>query len=119
MTKLIGTDWLNDSMGLIVLRLVSHHGPDGAIDTIKRFVADNGGYEITVNVCGVELDFEGFVRSFTEHMDRMVTERAGELLKDRLGDLSANLFDTMHEIDKGLKAKAAEMLGYDPWENDR
>jgi hypothetical protein len=79
-------------------------------------------YDVRVTINGVELDFRDFAAEVQRQLDDMVTREAGELLKQTVGgkldDLVADAHESLRRLNEGVQKKAAEMLGYSPWERD-
>jgi hypothetical protein len=112
--------WLDTFVGHAFLSMVSDKGSDKeAIEKIMERCAAYGGYDLRVTANDVQLDFDVFLKKIESQMDRMIVEKAGELLKSKLGDLLFEFEEVAQEFGTGLKREAAKLLGYDPWERER
>ncbi len=61
---------------------------------------DDGIYEITIQVNGVEVDAEAFVNRWQENVARQVTEAAETLIREKFVDLG----DSVSEIDELVRS---------------
>ena len=76
-------------------------------------------YEVSLIINGEAHDFRLFAREVANQIDRMVGDAAGRIVKERLGDTLEELAESANNAVKhlveGVRGKAAEMLGYNPW----
>ena len=84
--------------------------------------ADAPVYDVRVSINGVELDFRDFAEEVQRQLDDMVMREAGELLKQTVGDKLNDLINDTHtslkHLHEGVKQKAVELLGYNPWKDE-
>lgn len=57
-------------------------------------------YEISLTINGIEFPIRTFVKLIEKQMDRMVVEKAKDLLKDKFNKLSNSLFKIEEMIDR-------------------
>lgn len=69
--------------------------------------------DIEFKINGVECSFEHYFHRILAEMDAHIVEKAHELLEEKLRDFS----ETIYDLDRFIKIKANEKLGYvkDEW----
>lgn len=65
--------------------------------------------DVVLTINGVQAPVRSFVSLYQEQGDRMVNERAAELLSEKCGDIAGALYD----LERSVKSKAAELFGVD------
>lgn len=134
-SKKLSTRELTDSRMLMIMISA---GPSHGSKTVERVLAtvdeelkakknEPGGehlpvYDVRVSVNGVELDFREFTAEVTRQLDDMVMREAGKLLKDLIGDklgtLIEDAYQNLEKLNRGIRQKATELLGYNPWRDE-
>lgn len=71
--------------------------------SIEQICKDEGDLKIQFSVNGVELPFVGTLREIEAQIDRMVAEKAEELLRNRLGDSLQIMRDTVDAATRKFK----------------
>lgn len=128
--KKLTTREVTDSVMLMTM-IASNRGEKGrtverVVQTVEAKLRETGEdmpvYDVRVSINGIDLDFRDFVDLVQRQLDDMVKREAGELLKQTVGDKLDELIFDAHEslrrLNEGIQKKAAELLGYNPW-NDR
>jgi hypothetical protein len=69
--------------------------------------------DITVRINGVEVEFMSFIDSVQQQMERMIEEKAYELLEQRG---LTSIYDELHELEERLKQMIREKLPLVRWE---
>lgn len=89
---------------------------------LKAAGRDMPVYDVRVSINGVDLDFRDFASEVQRQLDDMVMREAGELLKqivsDKLDDLMHEAHESITRLNDGVRKKAAELLGYNPWRDE-
>lgn len=94
----------------LVFDLMTHHTTnagdwDKVFNLTPGMVVGNTSCEIKVSINDVELDFKHFIKSLEKNYDKMLGEKAKELIDENFGNLISTL-DKMSE-------EAKEKLSYD------
>lgn len=121
MTRFTDPDWVRQFTGHIAIGMICTLSEDdqAAFYAERKDKPPGTGTEVRVIIDGKEFDFELFAKRVEQQLDREIVEKAGELLKTRVFEMLEPLQDSVDKFADGLKAQAAEMLGYNPWDQDR
>lgn len=113
-------EWVDRLIGHIVVNLITSW-PKERQDEYWRKKRDRDRPDepapvtVVLMIDGFEADFRKFAEECERQLDRMVVEKAGELLKDQIGDRLHEFLNAAEHFEEGLKRRAAELLGYNPW----
>lgn len=115
-------EWVDRFIGHIVVNLITSW-PKEQQAAYWEQKGDRKGepkpITVSITIDGFEADFRKFAEECERQLDRMIVEKAGEMLKEQLGEELHEMLHVVDQLGEGLKRRAAEMLGYDPWERGR
>lgn len=81
-------------------------------DTIRKMKKnEDGSYDVSFTVGGVELDFKKLCRRIEEETNRMALEKAKQLVDEKYG----TVFEELEDIRERLEHQKKELFSYD-WE---
>ena len=79
-------------------------------------------YKVELTINGERYDLRAFAKRLEEQLDKSIANEAGRIVQEKLGngffEIAERLQDTAKELATGMRQKAAEMLGFDPWKNE-
>lgn len=79
------------------------------IEEVTEAKTEDGIYDITMQVNGVEVDAENFVNRWQDNVARMVTEEAEKLIREKFGDFDDTLLD-LTELLGGFEISIGEVI---------
>ncbi len=114
------TGWSYGLIGRIVISQIAHAMTPEQQDAFHKARAgrDDKSIELKFTIDGIETDFESWINRVDQDYERQLVEAAGSLLKERLGEATEKMVDAANEFVRGMRAEAAKLLGYNPWESD-
>lgn len=84
--------------------------------------SSDGTYIVSFAVNGVELDFKEFEDLIVKAYDAEITEAAGKLVKELIGDklmaATDGIYEALDYLKDGVQEQAAKALGYNPWKKE-
>ena len=116
----------------LLMIMIAAGKPSGKSRTVERVVktveaelhgknAELPVYDVRVSINGIDLDFRDFAAEVQRQLDDMVMHQAGELLKQTVGDkldlLAADAHESLQRLNEGVQKRAADLLGYNPWQD--
>jgi hypothetical protein len=108
----------NDRAGSLVfsalVRALENSGTD-ITDWMKSVDYENNDeFEVKLTLEGLELDLKGFAEYWKSEVDRMVSIRAAELVREKFMPIN----DMLHDMEKEVVSKAKSELGVEFCESD-
>lgn len=107
--------WINDYTGRIVMHLISLDKNRKKFEKLLEDYNKNSEWDVTVAINGIEFPFKDFAEHAMSQYSKQVVEAAGELMQEKVGDVTCKLQDTIDRLVDAIKTEAAERLGFNPW----
>ena len=109
----------NEFMAFIIVEsMVGNENEEifGKIIRSKSWNPESVDVELYVN--GEKVDIERTFKVIESQIDKMVTEKAGEIISEKLDDSWHNINDLLMSIERYTKRKAKEVLGENIFRED-
>jgi hypothetical protein len=112
---------MEDGFGHFVLSCITHLPPEQR-DSLAKNSRESGHNEVVLTIDGVEVPVKEVVTEWMKRYEAFTTERALNLLKDRMDSINNIFHDAKEEIDGSLrtvKEKVADAFNfsYDSWDD--
>ncbi len=107
-------DFSSTSEGMFDRLLVSALADSGCSEANQKKLLEiwnKRGWDITFRIEGIDIDLRKIMGGWENQLDRMVADKAKELVKKKTGDLMESLETLMENVTLGVTLKIEEALG--------